>query len=214
MYLGRQAELDQHYDSQYHNPSPPLLTQRPSYGHKRRDSDTLRSMPTSKTLGSPTLLNTVSTTRVGRTSPSGANVGRVSPPAKVSPPGTRIIGRVSPPGSRAGVGRSSPPGATLGRISPAPASALATHRRSPTAPEAVPLRRTATERPPASKNWAGAGDVSDDYEYNAFERERERDGRRSQQAQQMAHRAQQMQIQQQQQQYALPAHRELIVRYI
>ncbi|KAF5382419.1 hypothetical protein D9615_002978 [Tricholomella constricta] len=186
----RQAEHDHYYDPQSnqetHQQQPPTLAQR-QYGHKRRDSDTLRSMPASAGLASPTLLDSSSRTggispsgvRQGRISPPGAKPGRVSPPGKVSPPSTR--GRTSPPSTKSG--RVSPPVVRgTGRVSPAPSSALAKHRRSPTAPETV---------------------VRDDqYGYqngNDREREREREERRIQQ--------QALHEQQQQQQYmrAAPA---------
>ncbi|RDB17945.1 Serine/threonine-protein kinase mph1 [Hypsizygus marmoreus] len=187
---GHQAEQDRYYDSQYHNqpqhvPAPAPI-QRSAYGHKRRDSDTLRSMPMSAGLGSPTVMEAGSSSRAGGISPSGsrlgrssppsARVGRVSPPVKVSPPNTRV-GRVSPPGAK--VGRVSPPAARLGRVSPAPVAAFANHRRSPTAPETIPLRENGTgERANVGKTRAAAGGRDDEHDHNnGGEQERARERR-------------------------------------
>ncbi|KAG5642666.1 hypothetical protein DXG03_002350 [Asterophora parasitica] len=175
----RQDYYDSQYEQDPHPPKPPPA-QRP-YGHKRRDSDTLRSIPSG--LASPTVVESrsggisPSGSKLGRTSPPGARVGRVSPPGvKVSPPSAR--GRISPASTSSKPGRVSPPGVRgTGRVSPAPATALAKHRRSPTAPDAV-MRE-------------------DQYGYqNGGDREREREERRLQQ--QVLHEQQQ---QQQQHQY-------------
>ena len=149
---GRQGEPEYH-DPQYSQQPP--QTQRP-YSHKRRDSDTLRSAG----LGSPTLVDARPSSRGGGISPPAIRVGRVSPP-------DQRVGRLSPPASRG-----------IGRISPAPVSALATHRRSPTAPEPVLQRDDRPQRPPSGKTWA-SGDRED--ENNASERDREKDVRRAQQ---------------------------------
>lgn len=172
---------DHYYDPQCNQDLPQLQQQSThrTYGHKRRDSDTLRSM---SALGSPTIVEpsragvSPSGLGLGRSSPPGARVGRVSPSGKVSPP--TMKGRISPASTKAG--RVSPPTAR-GRASPAPASALVTHRRSPTAPETVPREGPLPERAPLAKTWA-ASDREDDYGYqNGSEREREREGRRIQQ---------------------------------
>lgn len=131
------------YDQQYHNPDnaptysthqlPPARTTTP-YTHKRRDSDTLRSVATA---ASPTLLSMPQ--RVGRTSPPGSRlspqegkVGRVSPPgSRISPPNTRVD-RLSPRLSEERRER------LRERTSPPPTNPPpAKHRRSPTAPEMV-----------------------------------------------------------------------------
>ncbi|GLB38489.1 putative protein kinase superfamily protein [Lyophyllum shimeji] len=183
----RNAEHGYYYESQYNpdqHPAPPPPPAHRPYGHKRRDSDTLRSVPAST--GSPTVVESSSRAggvsplgvRPGRSSPSGAKVGRVSPPGKISPP---VVGRSSPPTTKEG--RISPPAARSGRASPAPASALATHRRSPTAPEAVLRDGPPLTRAPSTKSWT-ASEREDDYGYqNGIEREREREGRRIQQQQ-------------------------------
>ncbi|KAG5638162.1 hypothetical protein H0H81_001458 [Sphagnurus paluster] len=161
------AEQDHHYEDHQQHMQPTAQTQRPQ-GHRRRDSDTLRSMP-SAGLGSPTVVESSSRaggvspsgSKLGRSSPPGARLGRVSPPSgKVSPSGLK--GRTSPPTTKQ-QGRVSPPAVRVtGRVSPAPSSALAKHRRSPTAPELVAR--------------------DDQYGYqNGNERERERGERRMQQ---------------------------------
>ncbi|KAG6811634.1 hypothetical protein H0H92_006504 [Tricholoma furcatifolium] len=173
----RQAEKDHYYESHYDPPQPPIQPQSISshrqHGHRRRDSDTLRSAPMSSALGSPTVVSQVAHgdgaspsggSKLGRSSPPGARLDRVSVAGKVSPPSVRD--RASPSSIKSG--RASPaaqPRAT-GRISPAAGVALTGHRRSPTAPEAL-LENVHRQ-----------------------EREKEREARRVQQQQQLSERQQ------------------------
>ena len=166
---------------------------RPSYNHRRRDSDTLRSLvpPLSagSQIGSPTVVERdghrgsppLGGSRLQpRYSPTGTSKGRTSPPT--------AKGRLSPPGATGTKGRTSPPTAK-GRLSPNTAASkvggasingrdLAKHRRSPTAPEPPTtsgLMRDASgvrEPQPVGKVWAGV-DREDGY-ISTGERERER----------------------------------------
>ncbi|KAG6918317.1 hypothetical protein DXG01_015175 [Tephrocybe rancida] len=181
----RHVEQEQYHESQYDQQQAqpqPLPTSHRQYGHKRRDSDTLRSVPMSATLGSPTVVESMSRaggispsgSKLGRASPPGARVGRVSPPGKASPPTARE--RISP--SSLKPGRISPPQPrATGRVSPAPAAALAKHRRSPTAPETL-LKDGPGERHQAAKAW-GASDREEEHGPR-HDREREREARRAQ----------------------------------
>lgn len=159
----RQAEQDQYYDQQqqpYLNPQP---TNRPTHGHKRRDSDTLRSVPPS--LGSPTVIDIPPP----RTSPPiSSRAGQVSPglssssSRRLSLNSNSRLGRVSPPAAAGGgrrIGRTSPPGS---RVSPNPVPPVPVKHR-PTAPEHGTMREEARE---GELEYGGGGD------------ERERDGKR------------------------------------
>ena len=116
------------------SPSPTnngLQTSRTPYTHKRRDSDTLRNVPrSSPTIVEPNRVSPPGTRLQVRRSPPGVTKGRVSPPSLKS--------RDSPAAVLV-KGRTSPPGVNKGRLSPAiagnPAREIARHRRSPTAPE-------------------------------------------------------------------------------
>ncbi|KAG6903125.1 hypothetical protein C0995_004672 [Termitomyces sp. Mi166 len=178
----RQTEQDHYYDSHYDQGQQqiqqPLLTTHRH--HKRRDSDTLRSMPMSSNLGSPTVVEPPRTgdispssgSKLGRMSPSGAKVGRLTPPGKLSPssPPLTKAGRISPPQLRA-----------TGRVSPAPSTALSTHRRSPTAPE-IFSKDGPHER--SAKRWSVSEREDEHAHRHERGREREREGRRLQQQQQ------------------------------
>jgi len=183
-------------DADRQSPSPThsqAQSSRPTYGHRRRDSDTLRNVvpPLSATsVGSPTVVE-----YQRRSSPS-SRLGM-----RYSPPNTLVKGRSSPPVSK---GRVSPP--SKGRLSPPAASnvgagrEVARHRRSPTAPEPSSLRDS--EQQPTGKTWAGAGGErgttrEEDYEYERErERERERDRRTHQSHMSLQHVAQQPQYSQ------------------
>ncbi|KAJ3505458.1 hypothetical protein NLJ89_g7406 [Agrocybe chaxingu] len=163
----------------------PLQSSRSTYGHRRRDSDTLRSLipPTSAvSLGSPTVVdsNRGSPPLVPRLhtrpSPSATSKGRASPPVAKGrlSPATSLKGRTSPPAK----GRLSP--ATAGKA----ARDVAKHRRSPTAPEPSMLRESDPPVHPLGKTWAGAEkeERDDEYEHggacSSGERERERERER------------------------------------
>ncbi|KAG6900175.1 hypothetical protein C0993_001887 [Termitomyces sp. T159_Od127] len=185
---GRQGEQDQQYDSQFEQGQPqnqqqPLHTTHRHYAHKRRDSDTLRSMPMSTNLGSPTVveppcIGEVSPSnggKLGRTSPPGAKVGRLTPPGKLSPSASK--GRMSPPLIK--TGRGSPPQSRApARVSPISSTVLSTHRRSPTVPDNI-LKDGSHGRP--VKRWS-VSEREDDHVHRQ-DREREREGRRLQQQQ-------------------------------
>ena len=226
--IGREQDLQ--YQQSRQSPSPThqgLQSQRPAYGHRRRDSDTLRSLapPT----GSPTAMD------LQRVSPplSAGLQTRYSPPTSSSSTTAVSRGRVSPPKSRL-----SPPAATKGRVSPptakgrlSPASSqvgreVARHRRSPTAPE-VPttsgmIRDPNTPSNVVGKTWAGTGvdRVEREDEYGGVassgerererergwerERERERDRERDVERERRGHQPQ-MSLQQQQYSQSAPS---------
>ncbi|KAF8158393.1 hypothetical protein B0H34DRAFT_454137 [Crassisporium funariophilum] len=189
-------EQENQYQQSRQSPSPThqqhFQPPRPAFGHRRRDSDTLRIPPNSaSSIGSPTVMD------AHRVSPplSSRLQVRLSPPSasasttargRVSPPTAK--GRLSP--STAGKGRTSPPTAR-GRLSPASSQAgreVAKHRRSPTAPDPPTMSGMIRDAGAGSnvvgKTWAGAdrGEREEDYEYgcatNAGDRERERDAQR------------------------------------
>lgn len=189
VFTGREQDIQ--YQQSRQSPSPThqgLQPQRPAYGHRRRDSDTLRLAPT----GSPTVMDSQ------RVSPPPAALQtRYSPPTSSASTTAVSRGRVSPP-----KGRLSPPAATKGRASPptakgrlSPASSqigreVAKHRRSPTAPEAPTtsgmIRDPNTPSNGVGKTWAGTGtdraEREDEYEYGGVassgEKEHEREGDR------------------------------------
>ena len=194
IFAGREQEI--HYQQSRQSPSPTHQPQRPAYGHRRRDSDTLRSLAPAlgATSGSPTVVDS------HRVSPplSARLQTRYSPPPSSASTTAVSRGRVSPPTAK---GRLSPPAATKGRISPSaekgrlsPASSqigreVAKHRRSPTAPEAPTtsgmIRDSNTPSNVVGKTWVGTGVDKverDDYEYggatSSEERERERERER------------------------------------
>ena len=215
-YAGREQEI--HYLQSRQSPSPTHKghhPQRLDYVHRRRDSDTLRSLAPS--LGS-----------TGSGSPTVMDSQRVSPPLSA-----RLQSRYSPPSSSVSTsrGRVSPPAAAKGRVSPPSAKGrlsnqigreVAKHRRSPTAPEA-PTTSGMMRDPNApvngvGKTWAGAGvdraEREDDYECGGVassgekdrerererdkDRERERERERDRERERKGHQSQ-MSLQQQQQ---------------
>jgi serine/threonine-protein kinase TTK/MPS1 len=168
-------EQDIQYQQSRQSPSPThqgLQPQRSEYGHRRRDSDTLRSLaPSLGSTGSPTVIDS----------------------QRVSPPQTRY----SPPSSSASTsrGRVSPPAATKGRVSPPTSKGrlssqvgreVALHRRSPTAPEAPTtsgmIRDPNTPSNVVGKTWAGTGvdrvEKEDEYECGGVASSGERDRER------------------------------------
>lgn len=159
-----------------------------AYAHKRRDSDTLRSfVPSGSTgLSSPTVVES------HRVSPPGSRLQvRYSPP-------TSSKGRASPPSSN---DRLTPPVAVVkGRLSPVSASSLVRdvvrHRRSPTAPEHPILNGIMRDRGEKEEEhgYVSAGERAREREVEK-DRERERKWQQVQQSQQQ---------QQQQQQFAAP----------
>ena len=181
IYFSAGREQDIQYQQSRQSPSPTsqgLQPQRSEYGHRRRDSDTLRSLaPSLGPTGSPTVMESQ----------------RVSPPLSA-----RLQTRYSPPSSSASIsrGRVSPPAPTKGRVSPPSAKSrlssqvgreVAKHRRSPTAPEAPTtsgmIRDPNTPSNGVGKTWAGT-DVEREDEYecggapSSVERDRERERER------------------------------------
>ena len=211
-------EQDMQYQQSRQSPSPThqdLQPQRSDYGHRRRDSDTLRSLvPSLNPTGSPTVMDSQS----------------VSPPLSA-----RLQTRYSPPSSSVSTSRErvSPPAATKGRVSPPTAKGrlssqvgreVAKHRRSPTAPEAPTtsgmIRDPNTPSNGVGKTWAGTGvdrvEREDEYECGGVassgekdrEREKERDKEREQERDRERERKghqSQLSLQQQQQQYSQSA---------
>ncbi|KAG5341627.1 hypothetical protein C0989_008606 [Termitomyces sp. Mn162] len=180
----RQVEQDHYYESHYEQGQQKIQQQslptiHRQHSHKRRDSDTLRSMPMSVALGSPTVVEPPHTGEVSpRMSPPGAKVGRLTPPGKISPSGLK--GRISP--ALIKTGRVSPPQPrATGRVSPASSTALSTHRRSPTASETF-MKDGLHER--AAKRWSVTEREDEHAHRHEREREREKEGRRIQQQQQ------------------------------
>ncbi|KAF9561812.1 Pkinase-domain-containing protein [Agrocybe pediades] len=171
----KQDDADRHSPSPTHNQAQ---SSRTTYGHRRRDSDTLRNVVpplSAASVGSPTVVE-----HQRRSSPS-SRVG-----TRYSPPNTLVKGRSSPPVVKGRV-----PPASKGRLSPSASSNLgaarevARHRRSPTAPQPSTLKESEQEpQQPAGKTWAGASGEKasmrdEDYEYDRErERERERDRER------------------------------------
>lgn len=198
VFVGREQDIQ--YQQSRQSPSPThqgLQPQRQAHGHRRRDSDTLRSLAPSlgaTSLNSPTVVDSL-----GVSPPLSARLQtRYSPPlssasttaaprGRVSPPTTK--GRLSPAATK---GRVSPP-TTKGRLSPASSQVgreVAKHRRSPTAPEAPTtsgmIRDANAPSNAIGKTWAGTSvdeaEREDDYEYggaaSSGERERERERER------------------------------------
>ncbi|KAJ3564564.1 hypothetical protein NP233_g8215 [Leucocoprinus birnbaumii] len=140
-----------------------------AHGHRRQESDTLKSIMPSTT-GSPTVGNHL--TRV----PSGSGQGRISPQTTRSPQGrisppSRLQARVSPKGRIS-------PSAAKDRLSPPSTQSSREpikHRRSPTAPDpatASNMVGAGTSVPSSGKTWAAS---EDGY---LSERERDRDRER------------------------------------
>ena len=213
-------EQDIQYQQSRQSPSPThqgLQPQRSDYGHRRRDSDTLRSLaPSLGPTGSPTVMDSQS----------------VSPPLSA-----RLQTRYSPQPSSVSTsrGRVSPPAATKGRVSPPTAKGrlssqvgreVAKHRRSPTAPEAPTtsgmIREPNTPSNGVGKTWAGTDvdrvEREDEYECGGAassgekdrEREKERDKDRERERERDRERERKghqshMSLQQQPQQYSQSA---------
>jgi len=136
------------HDQEYSGPTrqSPSPTRQPhaqgtrsTYGHKRRDSDTLRN--------GPSYIPTADTHSI---SPPPSKLGlRHSPSTSLS------RGRLSPPQTKT-IGRSSPP--VKGRSSPATATKtvrdVPKQRRSPTGPEAAPSRAREASAQSVGKQWS------------------------------------------------------------
>ncbi|PPQ65143.1 hypothetical protein CVT24_011038 [Panaeolus cyanescens] len=172
------------------------------YGHRRRDSDTLRSfVPPSSSVGSPTVVEhnrgspPLSSRVAGRHSPpsTAASRGRVSPPSKgrLSPPTSK--GRLSPPTAKGRLSPSAPKGPSPPAASKI-AKEVAKHRRSPTAPEPITNGSSLREASagPGAKSWGNVEKVEEEYDYAAErerEREKEREREREREQQEQAERA-------------------------